>query len=203
MITPFKPAVAGKGSSIDPKSPVYKSASGYKPEEDVNAGPHGGKKGKITPGHGQSSDDLAAKNKLVGQSDYQKDPYRVEGKDFPVKSVSPFSGQGGTYGTVGGKNELARYNVNQEGPRHIEDDGPMTPVPGNRGDKVAANFSIGINQGEGEGDTGEIGITEMIDLQTGYICGGETGVVQYVPQNNVTVGAPPSRNMKAGAVARD
>ena len=203
MITPFKPPVAGAGSKVDAKKPVYKTASGYMPEEDVNQGPHGGKKGKVSAGHGQTSDDMAAKNKLVGQSDYQKDPYRVKGEDFPVKTVSAFTGQSGAHGTSSGRNELARYNVNQEGPRHVEDDGPMTPVPGDRGSKVASNFSIGINQGEGEGDTGEVGISEMIDLQTGHIVGGNTGVVQYVPQNNVTVGAPPSRNPKAGLVSRN
>jgi hypothetical protein len=203
MMTPSKPPVAGKGSNVDAKKPIYKNASGYMPEEDVNQGPHGGKKGKVSAGHGQISDDMAAKNKLVGQSDYQKDPYRAEGKDFPVKNVSAFTGQSGSVGTVSGKNELARYSVNLEGPRHLEDSGPMTPVPGDRGARVAASFSVGVNQGEGEGDTGEIGISEMIDLQTGHIVGGSGGAVQYVPQNNVTVGAPPSRNPKAGLVSRN
>lgn len=202
MITPFKPAVAGKGSNTDPKKPVYKNASGYTPEEDVNAGPHGGKKGKVTPGHGQTVDDMSAKNKLVGQSDYQKDPYRADSKDFTVSKVTAGNGQTGAQGFSSGRNELARYGINQEGPRHIEDDGPMTPVPGDRGSKVAANFSIQVNAGEGNSDTGEVGIQEMLDLQTGYVCGGEKGVVQYVPQNNVSVGAPPARNLKAGAISR-
>jgi hypothetical protein len=202
MIVPKKPAVAGKGSMIDPKKPVYKDASGYMPHEDVNQGPHGGKKGKVTAGHGQNNDDMAAKNKLVGQSDFQKDPYRASGSDFPVNSVDAKFGQSGKYGTMFGHNELIRLNENQEGPRHIEDAGCNMPVPGDRGSKVASNFSIEINKGEGE-ITGETGIPEMLDLQTGYIMGGNTGVVEYVPQNNVSVGAPPSRNLKAGLVSRN
>lgn len=194
MKVPFKPPVAGAGSTIDPKKPIYKDASGYTPVENVNQGPGGGKKGKVAPFHGQNSDDMAAKNSLVSQSQDQKDPYRVKGTDFPVSSVMATNKQsGGKYGTSEGKNELAKYNTNQEGPRHIEDDGPLTPVPGNRGAKIASNFSIETNKGEGNSDTGEVGISQMIDLQTGHIVGGETGPTNWVPQSNVTVGKSDSK----------
>ncbi len=197
-----KPAVAGAGSKVNAKQPVYRSASGYKLEEDVNEGPHGGKKGKVAGGGGQNSYDASEHNKLVGQSDFQKDPYRVKGSDWSVSHVDARTGQSGTYGTSSGHNELVGQSSSQTGPRHAEDDGSLTPVPADRSRVVAAGFPIEVNKGEGSSDTGEIGIQTMVDLQTGYITGGDGGVVQYVPQANVSVGKPPSRNMSAGHVGQ-
>lgn len=196
------PPVAGAGSKVNAKQPVYRSASGYKLEEDVNEGPHGGKKGKVAGGGGQNSYDASEHNKLVGQGDFQKDPYRVKGSDWSVAHVDARTGQSGTYGTKSGYNELASQSVNIEGARHAEDDGPMTPVPADRSRVVASGFPIEVNKGEGSSDTGEIGIQTMVDLQTGYITGGDGGVVQYVPQHDVHVGKPPSRNMSAGHVGQ-
>jgi hypothetical protein len=196
-------AVAGNGSKLNPKKPDYRSASGYSPEEDVNAGPHGGKKGKVSPFHDQNSDNWAAEhNKLVGQSDYQKDPYRAKGSDFPVKAVDARTGQSGSHGMSSGHNELVMQGIGLEGARHAEDDGPMTPVPGDRSRVVASYFPIEVSKGEGSSDTGEIGISEMVDLECGYIVGGDTGVTDRVPESKVSVGKPPARNMKAGMVGQ-
>lgn len=199
----MKPPVAGAGSEIDPKKPVNRYASGYQVEEKVNAGPSGGKKGKVAAFHGQNSDGSGEKDDLVPQTSEQKDPYHAKPSEFPVKAVNARTGQSGAYGLSSGYNELATYGANQEGPRYAEDDGPGeygsgTPVPGNRGARVASGFIIEVNKGESNSDTGEIGIMESVNLQTGHIEGGSGGVVQYVPEEKVSVGAPPSRNMKAG-----
>src|SRR5258708_14266109 len=99
--------VAGAGSKLDPKKPDYRSASGYSVEENVNDGVRGGKKGKVAEGGGQNSDNWAAEhNKLVGQPDYQKDPYRARGEDFPVKGVDSRTGQSGSHGFSEGQDEL-------------------------------------------------------------------------------------------------
>lgn len=199
-----KPPVAGAGSKLDPGKPDYRSASGYVPEENINSGNSGGKKGKVAEGGGQSSDNWAAEhNKLVGQGDFQKDPYRVRGGDFPVKATVAGNDQSGrSYGFSEGHNDLVSQSMDQEGPRHAEDDGPMTPVPGDRSRVVAAGFPIEINKGEGNSDTGEIGIPTMVNLQTGYIEGGDGGFVQYVPQDNVSVGKPLSITKNAGHVGQ-
>jgi hypothetical protein len=197
-----KPAVAGAGSKVNAKQPVYRSASGYKLEEDVNEGPHGGKKGKVAEGGGQNTYDASEHNKLVGQPEYKKDPYRAKGSDFPVSHVDARTGQSGTHGFKSGYNELVGQSVNQEGSRHAEDDGSLTPVPADRGRVVASGFPIEINKGEGNSDTGEIGIQQMVDLQTGYVVGGDGGVVQYVPQHDVHVGKPISVTKGAGHVGQ-
>lgn len=202
------PPEAGSSTSVvDAKKPAYRGAgsSNYMPEEKINGGMGGGKKGKVSGFHGQNSDGSGEKDNLVPQTVGQKDPYEARGSDWPVKRVSPFSGQGaGEAGSSSGKNELARYNENQEGPRHVEDDGSGdcgsgTPVPGNRAGRVAAAFSVGVSMGESNSDTGEIGIAESVNLQTGYIEGGSSRTyVDEVPEDKLSIGAPPSRNMKAG-----
>lgn len=197
-----KPAVAGSGSKVDAKKPVYRQASGYKPEEKVNDGPSGGKKGSVAGGGGQNTYDASEHNKLVGQSDYQRDPYRARGSDFPVTAVDARTGQSGKYGTSEGHNQLVTQGTNLSGPRHAEDDGSLTPVPADRSRVVASGFPIEINKGEGSSDTGETGISQMLDLQTGYIVGGDGGVVQYVPESNVSVGKPLAVNAKAGKVGQ-
>lgn len=200
------PPVAGEGSKLDPKKPDYRSARSVMPSEKVNEGPNGGKKGKVAEGGGQNSDNWAAEhNKLVGQADYQKDPYRARGGDFPVKRVHARTEQDGVgdYGYSEGHNELVRQGIGVEGPRHAEDDGPMTPVPGDRSRVVQAAFPIEQNPGEGNSDTGEIGVEQMVDLQTGHIVGGDNGETQYVPQFNVSIGKPPARNMSAGHVGQN
>ena len=206
-----KPPVAGAGSDVDPKKPVNRYASGYTPEEKVNDGPRGGRKGGVAPFHGQNSDASGEHNDLIPQTSEQKDPYRARGADFPVKRVAAFTGQDGAgeAGFSSGKNELARYTSGQEGPRTVEDDGmgehgSGTPVPGDRGSRVASAFSIGVSKGESNSDTGEIGIAEMVDLQTGYIVGGSSRTqVDEVPEDKVTIGAAPSRNMKAGMTKKN
>jgi hypothetical protein len=197
------PAVAGAGSKVDVKKPVYRNASGYKVAEDVNSGLPGGKAGKAGEFGGQTEDNWAAeKNKLVGQSDYQKDPYRARGGDFPVQHVDARSGQSGMHGFSEGHDELATQSINVEGVRHAEDDGPMTPVPSDRSRLVAAAHPIEQSKGESSSTTGFIPIPQMVDLQTGHIVGGETGVNDYVPQFNVSQGKPPARNMKSGYVGQ-
>lgn len=195
----FKPPVAGAGSKVSTKSPANRNASSYMPEEKVNEGPSGGKKGKVMEGGGQTSYDASEHNKLVGQSDFQKDPYRATASDFPSNKVTAKNDQSGRpHGWSEGHNELVTQSINVMGPRHAEDDGCMTPVPSDRSRVVAAGFPIEINQGEGNSDTGEIGIQQMINLQTGHIVGGDNGMTEFVPQFNVSVGKPPSRNMSAG-----
>jgi hypothetical protein len=197
-----KPPVAGAGSDVDASKPVYRNASGYKVEEKVNQGPSGGKKGKVAEGGGQNSYDASEHNKLVGQMDFQKDPYRAKGSDFPVSHVDAFTGQSGMHGFSEGHNQLVSQSTNQMGARHGEDSGPMTPVPSDRSRVVAAGHSIGISKGEGNSDTGEIGISQMLDLQTGYIVGGDNGVTEYVPQFNVSVGKPIAVTKNAGQVGQ-
>jgi len=194
--------VAGAGSKVNAKKPVYNNASGYQLEENVNDGHYGGKKGKVMEGGGQNSYDASEHNKLVGQPDFQKDPYRARGVDFPVQHVDARTGQSGMHGFSEGHDELVMQSVHVMGARHVEDDGPLTPVPADRSRLVAAAFPIEVNKGEGSSDTGEIGIQQMIDLQTGYIVGGDGGEVEYVPQFNVSVGKPPSRSKTAGMVGQ-
>lgn len=203
-----KPTVAAKGSVVDPKKPVYRNASSYTPAENVNAAPSGGKKGKITPGHGQTADEMGTKNTLVPMSLEAKDPYRAKGSDFPVKNANAATGQSGTHGMAEGMNDLVDYSQNQCGPRHAEDDGPGsygsgTPVPGDRGSRVAASFPITQNPGESDSDTGEISIAEMVDLQTGYIAAGSQSRVKEVPEGKLSIGKYAGRMPKAGMQGRD
>jgi hypothetical protein len=198
---PGPPPVAGAGSKVTSK-PNSRYASGYMPEENVNEGPHGGKKGGVTPAHGQNTYDATEQNKLVGQSDYQKDPYRAKGSDFPVKHVDSAFGQSGMHGFSSGHNELVKQSVDQEGPRHGEDDGPMTPVPADKSRIVAAGQSIGVSKGESSSDTGEIGIEQYVDLQTGYVKGGNQGVTDYVPDKDLSIGSPIKVTKDSGQVGQ-
>lgn len=118
---------------------------------------------------------MADMDSLVPQGEMQKDPYRAKGSDFPVKSVSAFTGQSGSHGTAEGKDQLVADSENQCGPRHVEDDGPGssgagTPTgwqSGSRSGRVASNFSVSKN-GAGEGGTGmDAGVS--VDLATGKI----------------------------------
>src|SRR5579859_5132626 len=160
---PLGAPVAGSGKNRvgDASKPVYRTASGYKLEEDVNQGPHGGKSGRVSAGHGQTnygpadrqgSPDASEHNKLTDQSDMQKDPYRVRGGDWTVKRVKARTDQDGLgdKGFSQGHNELVSQSLHQEGARHAEDDGQMTPVPGDRSRVVAAGFPIEVNKGESE-----------------------------------------------------
>lgn len=188
-----EPFVAGEGSKVDAKKPVYRNASGYKVREDVNSGLPGGKSGKAGEFGGQDSDNWAAeKNKLVGQSEYQKDSYRARGSDFPVSRVHARTEQDGIgdHGYSEGKNDLVDLSFNREGPRHCEDGGDRAPVPGDRSRVVEGCFSIEDNQGESGSKTGQMSVGVMVDFQTGHIRGGDQGVTDYVPQYNVSVGKP-------------
>lgn len=218
-----KSTVAGPGSTVNPKRPAYKAdkSSGYDPAEDVNQGPHGGKKGKVTPALGQSSgavdydNETAEKNRLISWTENQQDPYRAKGDDFTDKKVVAETGQstGAEWPTSDSpqKNKLAMESENQCGARHVEDDGPGeygsgTPVPGDRNSRVAANFKIEQNDGESEsGDTGEVGIGTMVNLQTGAIEGGHSQtIVGEVPEDSVTIsGSSPFKYSDAGAVQAD
>ena len=205
-----KPPVAGSSASVvDPKAPAYRGAgsSGYKPEENINGGMGGGRKGKVTPFHGQTSDGSGEKNDLVPQTTGQKDPYQARAAEFPVKRVPAKNGQSssGEAGFSSGKNELARYTSGQEGPRTIEDDGvgeygSGTPVPGNRAAGVASAFPISVNDGESNSDTGQISIAESVNLQTGYLeCSGSRTPVDEVPEDKTSISSPSSSvNRKAG-----
>lgn len=204
-----KPPVAG-GSSITPVEPVYRTASNYKPVERVNAAPGGGKKssGKPITSLGQGSYDQGQKDKLVDQFLNQRDPYRVTGDDFSVKSASEFHGQGGEHGTAVGKNDLAILSDHQEGARCVEDDGygphgSGTPVPGNRGARVAAAFPIGVSKGESNEDTGEVKISESVNLQTGYLEDGAQTRVMEVPEDKLSIGTYKNPGRWAGLEARD
>lgn len=205
-----KPPVAGSSESVvDPKSPAYRGAgaSGYKPEEKINGGMGGGRKGKVTPFHGQSADSSGEKNDLVPQAPQQKDPYQARASEFPVKRVPAKNGQSsaGEAGFSSGKNELARYTSGQESARTVEDDGigefgSGTPVPGNRAARVQASFPISVNDGESNSDTGEISIAESVNLQTGYLeCSGSRTPVDEVPEDKTSISsASSSVNRKAG-----
>jgi len=188
-------------SKLDPEKPAYKpeGASGYSPAEDVNQGPHGGRKGKVAPDHGQSSNDMGEKDRLMSWTENQKDPYRAKPEDFKDgHKVEARHGQSSGAEELNSdtpqKNKLAMLEENQCGPRYVEDDGPGeagsgTPVPGDRNARVAANFKIEQNDVESEGDTGEIGIGTMVDLQTGAIEGGHKQTrVGEVPEDSVTIG---------------
>jgi hypothetical protein len=203
-----KQTVAGRGSNIDPKKSSNRNASGYDPHEKVNEGPNGGKKGKSMPGHGQNSDAPDAKDSLVPQVLEQRDPYKAKPTDFPVKNVMAATGQSGAHGFAEGHNELASYTENQCGPRFAEDDGmgqhgSGTPVPGNRGERVAANFPIKINDGEGSSDTTEMGIAVSVNLMTGRIEGGSVSRVYEVPQHDLHIPPPMKKIMGAGKGSRD
>ena len=194
-------------SKLDPKKPAYKpeGASGYSPAEDVNQGPHGGRKGKVTPFHGQSSgaadsnNETGEKDRLMSWTENQQDPYRAKGEDFEDgHKVAARHGQSTGAEKLNSdtpeKNRLAMQSENQCGTRYVEDDGPGeagsgTPVPGDRNARVAANFKIEQNDGESEGDTGEIGIGTHVNLQTGAIEGGHKQTrVGEVPEDSVTIG---------------
>lgn len=207
--------VAGKGSIVNPKKPHYSQDQGYDLVEQVNQGLSGAAKKKVSAGHNQNSDDMGGKNELVGIHGNHQDPYLAEGSDWPDGKTSADAdhGQGGgaTYENPNGgnKNELVACGENQCGPRHAEDDGcgphgSGTPVPGNRAARVGENFKVEMNDGESRSDGGETGIWQSVDLQTGYVVGGEVSVVDEVPQFNVTIAAYGGRGSgKAGRVARD
>src|SRR5271168_4579400 len=190
--------VAGKGSIVNPKKPHYSEDQGYDLVEKVNQGPSGAKKGKVSAGHNQTSDNMAEKNQLVGINGNHQDPYRAEGSDWPDGKTTADAdhGQGGgaTYENPNGgnKNQLIAEAENQCGPRHAEDDGcgehgAGTPVPGNRASRVGMNFPVDTNDGESRSDGGEMGIWQSVDLQTGHIVGGEQTVVDEVPEFNVSI----------------
>lgn len=197
--------VAGRGSVVNPKVPSNRNASGYSPEEDINQGPSGAPKRKVSGGHGQNSDG-PGHDDLMPLSPMQFDPYKTRGEDFPVKEVSEDHGQDESGAATwesrngGGKNMLAAQAENQCSPRHVEDDGPGagsgTPVPGNRGTKVAAAFPIDINKGESNEEGGEISIPESVNLQTGYleVSGVSPTPVDETPARGLTIGSSTSKS---------
>lgn len=193
-----KTVAANKGSNVDPGSPVYKNASGYKPAEKINSGLSGAGGGKVSAFHGQNSDEMGAKDKLVEYSVGQKDPYRAKASEFPVNQVNEAHGQGESGAATwenrngGGKDKLAEYTENQCGPRHVEDDGPGssgagTPVGPDRSSRVASAFSIGMSKGESESRGGQISVAESVNLMTGKIEGPNSTSIGSVPDHNVTL----------------
>lgn len=207
--------VAGSSTKLNPKREVRSEENAdYSLRENVNQGPAGARKGKVSGGGNQNTSEMAGKNELVGVNGNQQDPYLAKGSDFPDGKTSADAehGQGGgatwENPNSGNKNQLVGDSQNQCGPRFAEDDGPGqhgsgTPVPGDRAARVKANFPISNNDGESRSDGGEIAIWQSIDLQTGHIVGGEQTVVDEVPQFNVSIASYKGGSGKAGRVARD
>lgn len=155
--------------------------NGYKPVEKINQGPSGAPGGRVSAGHNQSSDG-GGKDSLIPLLPMQQDPYRARPDDFPINEVDEFTKQGGAIGAASGKDDLAKLNLQQQGPRHVEDGGPGssgagTPTEwnsGGRSARVAAAFPITRGAGESNSKGGQVGIEEYVDLQTGYVRGGST-----------------------------
>lgn len=103
------------------------------------------------------------KDELISQTVEQKDPYRVKGSDFPVKSVKAGHGQSGAAGEASGTNELVRPSPNQDAPRHAEDGGRLTPSEWGKG---GAEFSVG--RATGEAGT-SVSIPESVNLASGAV----------------------------------
>lgn len=82
-----------------------------------------------------------AKDSLIDLNDKLTNPYNTTGKDFKV--ATPKEGA-----ETAGKDKVLDLTVTQEGPRHVEDDGPGTPVPGDRSRVIAANFKEAQNKNE-------------------------------------------------------
>lgn len=144
---------------------------------------------------------MAEKNELITVDGAHQDPYKAKGSDFEDGKTSADAGHGQGGGAThespngGFKDMLVRDSENQCGPRHAEDDGAGahgsgTPVPGDRGARVAANFPVKTNDGESRLDSpSKSGIPQYLNLQKGCIEGGAQTVVGEVPQFNVTIGS--------------
>lgn len=101
-------------------------------------------------------------DKLVSESIAQVDPYRVTGKDFPVKTPA-----GHEYGFESGKDELVDAPC---GVRHLEDGGEGsgygTPSVWGKGGKA---FPVGKNGGEGESKPSGMSYGYSINCESGDI----------------------------------
>jgi hypothetical protein len=127
---------------------------------------------------------MSDKDQLVSLSDTQVDPYKVQGSDFSVKSVTAFTKQSGAAGSASGKDELATLSLGQESPRDIESSGHPGISEWVKGKSAA--FSVGTND---EGGT-SVSISESVNLKDGYIeCkGAKRTPVQEVPESAVSIG---------------
>jgi hypothetical protein len=89
-------------------------------------------------------------------------PRDCKGSDFP--DIGPT----GAAGESSGSNQLVKQTVTQCAPRSTEDDGPGTPVPGDRSRVIASNFKVTPNKGEGAGQS-TVSFKGSVDLKTGQM----------------------------------
>lgn len=116
------------------------------------------------------------KNELVSQTAEQKDPYRVRSSDFAGGKTPANVGTG--QGSDGGEmNQLCAQSGNLIGPRHTEDDGSLTPVPGDRAARVSSNFKSAKAAAEGT----KVDLSTNVNLETGKVEGG----YQFTPVKEV------------------
>jgi hypothetical protein len=135
---------------------------------------------------GQNSDG-GQKDSLESLSPAQKDPYRAQGSDFPVKKVSAFHGQSED---GGGKDNLATLSSNQESPREVEVSGGEKDSMSSRQASVAANFKVGTNSGESGVAPVSPGNEYSVNLSTGAVeCSGYKQTrVKEVKEDSVSIG---------------
>jgi hypothetical protein len=89
-------------------------------------------------------------------------PRDCKGSDFP--DIGPT----GAAGESSGSNQLVKQTVNQCAPRSTEDDGPGTPVPGDRSRVIASNFKVTPNKGEGVGQS-TVSFKGGVDFSSGQM----------------------------------
>jgi hypothetical protein len=136
----------------------------------------------------QNSDEMGVKDSLVTHSPNQKDPYRAQGSDFPLKKVSAAHGQ--SEDAPGENNKLVTLSTNQESPRDTENKGgeadSMTTSRGN----IAANFKVSRNSGESGVAPVDPGNEYSVNLSTGRIeCSGYKPTrVKEVAEDEVSIG---------------
>ena len=154
------------------------------PLEKTNEGLSGAPNKKVGAAHGQNSDEMGTKNKLVPQTAAQVDSYHETGKDFPYTSKEALTGQDGmAAGFSEGKNQLATGGEYADDPRCNEDGGmgkgagtPSGWSSGERSARIAAAFPIEQNRGEGNDEGGQTSVTDHVDLVDGYV-----GASDYTP----------------------
>jgi hypothetical protein len=119
---------------------------------------------------------MSDKDQLVSLNESQKDPYKAQGSDFPVKTVAAGTGQSGAAGSSSGKDALATQSSAQESPRSLESASLDGPSEWGKGGKA---FSVGQNDEGGQ----SVNNPNEVDLKDGSIsCKGYTQtVVDEVP----------------------
>jgi hypothetical protein len=136
---------------------------------------------------GQNSDG-GNRDSLESQTMNQKDPYKAQGSDFPVKKVSPANGQG-VDGP--GKDQLVPWSGNLTSPRMVEipSEGESDSMKSRAG-AVAANFKVSKNSGESGVAPTSPGMDYTINLSDGRIeCAGYKSTrVKEVVEDSVSIG---------------